>query len=421
MDLIPFRATRFVQDVVGDLASVTALPEEHPKDGGRPAGPVSPYNVRQIIQPDADTSAEAARNAGARVTLRRWLSEGVLATDAEPALYVYDQTEAGTVIQRGLIGALKVSDDPSSGVLPHEEHFAASIPDRADSMRTASANMEPIFCVYQGGGAASELVDEVADGRRPMVRVTTEDGRTHRLWRITEESAHAAIAADLRDRAALIADGHHRYAAYQRLRAEHAEDEAWHYGLALLVDSAVYPPRLRAIHRVLPGLPFPEAVERAKSVCRVQETPREFESALRVLESTTGDGISFLISDGDRHFLMQDVDRLAIERAMSGATPREWRNLDSAILHHVFIELVWDHSGESDIAYVHGAREAVDQARRNNGTAVVLRPPDFSDVRAIAMAGGRVPYKSTSFDPKPRSGFVLRVLGEPPTEERSDG
>ncbi|MGW4162022.1 DUF1015 family protein [Streptomyces sp. NPDC004788] len=407
MDLIPFRATRFVQDVVGDLASVTALPEEHPKDGSRP---VSPYNVRQIIQPDADISAEAGRNAGARVTLRRWLSEGVLATDAEPALFVYDQTEAGSVIQRGLIGALHVSDDPSSGVLPHEEHFAASIPDRAEFIRTASADMEPIFCVYEGGGAASEVVDAVADRRRPLVRVTTEDGRTHRLWRITDRAAHATIAQDLRHRAGLIADGHHRYAAYQRLRAEHAQDEAWHYGLALLVDSAAYPPRLRAIHRVLPDLSLAEAVERAKGVCRVQETPREFESALRLLEYTPPDGISFLISDGDRHFLVTDVDRLAIELAMSGAAPPEWRNLDSAILHTLFIEVVWDHSDDSDIAYVHGAREAVDRARRKNGTAVVLKPPDFSDVRAIAMAGGRVPYKSTSFDPKPRSGFVLRML-----------
>ena len=47
----------------------------------------------------------------------------------------------------------------------------------------------------------------------------TDDGITHRLWRLTDPAGTAAIAADLAGRTALIADGHHRYAAYRELRA----------------------------------------------------------------------------------------------------------------------------------------------------------------------------------------------------------
>ncbi|WP_345409245.1 DUF1015 family protein [Nonomuraea salmonea] len=58
-----------------------------------------------------------------------------------------------------------------------------------------------------------------------------------------------------------MADGHHRYATYRVLqRQERATREApaagpWDFGLALLVDSGAYPPDLKAIHRVIPGLP----------------------------------------------------------------------------------------------------------------------------------------------------------------------
>ena len=107
--------------------------------------------------------------------------------------------------------------------------------------------------------------------------VTTEDGITHRLWRLGDPGEQAAIAADLSGRRALIADGHHRYAAYLELQAEMRAaglgTGPWDYGLAFLVDSAAYPPRLGAIHRVLPGLPPERAAELAKAAFTVQDLP----------------------------------------------------------------------------------------------------------------------------------------------------
>ena len=48
-----------------------------------------PHNIVRLILPQADTPA--ARNEQAADTLRRWLAEGILAADPEPALYVYEQ------------------------------------------------------------------------------------------------------------------------------------------------------------------------------------------------------------------------------------------------------------------------------------------------------------------------------------------
>jgi uncharacterized protein (DUF1015 family) len=56
----------------------------------------------------------------------------------------------------------------------------------------------------------------------------------------------------------------------------------------------------------------------------------------------------------------------------------------------------------------HDPLAAVRLARQHGGTAVLLRPLPAEDILAVASAGERVPRKSTSFGPKPRTGLVIR-------------
>jgi len=54
------------------------------------------------------------------------------------------------------------------------------------------------------------------------------------------------------------------------------------------------------------------------------------------------------------------------------------------------------------------AAAAVEAARQARGTAVICNPATAADVRAVAENGERMPRKSTSFGPKPRTGLVMR-------------
>ncbi|MFC7099072.1 DUF1015 domain-containing protein [Nonomuraea rubra] len=156
----------------------------------------------------------------ARDTLTEWLDTGVLVPDDVPALYVYEQS-GPDVLQRGLIGDVGLADPGQRIILPHEDVFPGPIADRLALMSTTQANLEPIFLLYDGGnGTATQLVDEVAANRRPLISARTEDGLTHRLWAITAPEEIAAINADLHHRQALIADGHHRYATYRVLQRQ---------------------------------------------------------------------------------------------------------------------------------------------------------------------------------------------------------
>src|SRR6185312_8322210 len=185
---------------------------------------------------------------------------------------------------RGLVGAVELRDPADGVILPHENTMAGPVADRLALMSATEANVEPIYLVYDGAGRASELVATV-DRDEPLARTVTPDGIRHTLWAITDRAALADIRADLANRRALIADGHHRYATYrelqQRLRSERGAGP-WDFGLTLLVDSTNYGPQVHAIHRVLPGRSLAELIDEATAAGLSADDVENGEAGLEV-------------------------------------------------------------------------------------------------------------------------------------------
>lgn len=416
--LRPFHGVRFTVD---DLAKVTSPPYDLIDEAGaRELLDTHPNNVVRLILPGTDRQ----RYAEARKTLQEWLSSGVLATDETPALYVYEQS-GPEILQRGLIGDVGLAAPERQIVLPHENVMPGPVADRLALMRTTEANLEPIFLLYDGaGGDTTRLVDKIAASRPPLAEARTGDGVRHRLWAVTDAGELASINADLRPRQALIADGHHRYATYLALQREQRKPDKtvtpvkpvelgpWDFGLALLVDSSTYPPDLKAIHRVIPDLPLKEAVSRATGSWRVREHA-DLAEGLAALEETTGP--AYLLSDGHLTHLLTDPDPDQLAHALPADRSAGWRALNTSILAEFLLPKVWGMSDDEHSVRVvhHDPEAAVRLARATGGTAVLLRPLAVDEVLAVAAGGERVPRKSTSFGPKPRTGLVLRLLTSP--------
>lgn len=392
--LRPFHGVRFA---VADPAQVTSPPYDLISDTdvkellGR-----HPNNVVRLIL------ASDGRYDTARDTLREWLDSGVLVTDPQPALYVYEQ-RGPSVLQRGVIGDIGLNP---GAVLPHEDVMPGPVADRLALMSTTQANLEPIFLLLSGGLSLDM-------SHTPLVDAVTPDDVRHRLWAITDPAEIAAVNAGLRGRRALIADGHHRYATYRELqkreRAAGRGSGPWDFGLALLVDSAAYPPTLKAIHRVIPGLPLAEAVARAKGSWRVRDLG-SLPEALAALDAAPDP--AFLLSGEGGFHLMTDPDPLQLTNAARHDRSARWNALNTAVLTEFVLPKVWGmRDNERTVRIVHhDPAEAVRQAARTGGTAVILKPLAVEDVLAVAEAGERVPRKSTSFGPKPRTGLVFRTF-----------
>ncbi|MFF8675414.1 DUF1015 family protein [Streptomyces sp. NPDC015242] len=414
LELTPFRGLRYDPDRVGSLAAVTSPPYDvvvRP-DGLHHLESSDPHNIVRLILPQAATPG--ARNEQAAQTLRRWLAEGVLTTDPEPCLYVYEQRDGHGMLQRGVIGALRVSDPAEQVVLPHEDVMPHVVADRAALMRATSANLEPLLLTYRGddtSATTADLIERTAD-RPPLLATTTEDGFSHRLWALTDPAELTIVRRDLARHQALIADGHHRWATYRRLRTEHPSPSPWDHGLVLLVDTARYPLRVRAIHRLLHGLPVAQALTALDGRFRVRRLDVPLPEALEALADAACAGNAFLLAGDGSFHLVDRPDPELLSRTIPADRPAAWRTLDATVLHATLLEHVWRIPEDSPdrIAYIHDTAATVAKAERDGGTAVLMHPVREEVVRDLARQGVTMPRKSTSFGPKPATGLVLRAL-----------
>jgi uncharacterized protein (DUF1015 family) len=438
--LAPFRGIRYAQDRVSGLAEVTSPPYDVIiRDKEDQLMAADPHNVVRLILPRQAGGRPGEEYQHAATSLRRWQEDRILVTDPAPALYVYEQASAGAApawVQRGLIGALGLVPPDAGIVLPHEDVAPGPVAGRLALMEATQANLEPIFLLYEGindagssagprgpgdqPGAAARIVTETAT-REPLIETTTSDGLRHKLWAVTDSADLKAIAADLAPRKALIADGHHRYAAYRQLQARRHQagdgQGPWDYGLALLVDSASYPPQIGAIHRVIPRLDVQHAVKLAApafAVRRVPGRPGELPAALSALAEASGDGPAFVLAGDDSAYLISHPDPAQVGAVMPTGRSAAWRGLPAAILQELLITTLWQLTDDDESVQVvhHDAEAAVRAAHAAGGTAVLCSPMSPSEVYAVAARGERVPRKSTSFAPKPRTGLVLRSFAQ---------
>ncbi len=434
--LVPFRGIRYARDRISGIANVTSPPYDVISGGILDhLRAADPHNVVRLILPGEHPDASKA----AAGLLREWLSSGVLIRDRTPAVYLYEQSmgepEGSGWLQRGIVALVELGAPETAGILPHEGVMPGPVAGRRELMEATQANLEPIFLIYDGDEnhsgqrnrpTAAEIIERVAAERAPLVTVTTEDGVTHRLWRIGDLSEQAMIAADLGGRRALIADGHHRYAAYlglqTEMRASGLGAGPWDYGLAFLVDSAAYPPQLGAIHRVLPYLPPERAAELAGAAFTVQDLPAglSLDDAHRQLAVAGLEGTAFLLAggpSGDPVFrLLSNPDPAQVAASMPPGTSAAWQSLDASVLQQLLIGRLWGISdNEREVLVDHDAADALRTVTEgpggSGGTAVISNPVSFQDVISIAAQGERVPRKSTSFGPKPRTGLILRTFG----------
>ena len=139
------------------LAEVTSPPYDViAQDTAQQLRDADPHNVVRLILPRQDPSRPGEEYHDAARLLADWRREGILVAGDEPALYVYEQRVTGTagqegVLQRGLIGAVRLAPDPARIVLPHEDVMPGPVRGRRQLMEATQANLEPIFLLYEGG------------------------------------------------------------------------------------------------------------------------------------------------------------------------------------------------------------------------------------------------------------------------------
>ena len=414
-DVRPFNALHYVPDKVGSIADVAAPPYDVIDDERRAALlSRSPFNVVEVDLPRGDDPyGHAAR------TLESWTGDGILASDPDPAVWAltqeYSAPDGSRRTRHGILARIRVEEYGPGRVRPHERTQPGPKRDRLELTRATRHNLSPIFALSTEDAWADVEAQTAAD---PWAEVSDDDGTVHRIWRVSDPDAHAAVASTLAPAELLIADGHHRYETARAYMEEIGGEGAHCYTLACLTGLGDPGLTVFPTHRLLSGLADdPEAQQRLGS--GLKELFEVEEVATEDLDPEGEEGIGvfgYIDSHLRQGFRLRLKDTAELDRLLDGR-PQAYRRIDAVILEALVLKGVLGLT-EEDIAAKRGVgyTKSVDEslAVLEDGAydaAFILRPTPVDAVREVAAEGETMPPKSTYFFPKLLSGLVFNPLG----------
>ncbi len=404
----PFRAYRPKAGLAEKVASVPY--DVINTQEARQMAEGNPYSFLHVGRPEIDLP-EGVDEHDDRVyamgvsNLKRFIAEGTLVQDDQPCLYVYQQ-KMGDHVQAGLVCLCSVKEYEQDLIKKHEYTRKDKEDDRTRHVTEQGANAEPVFLTYRAVPYIDHVVDNVRKGA-PDIDIVTPDGIGHTVWTIRDEVIIGELVAFFNGVPALyIADGHHRTAAairYGQARRAATPDptgeEPFEYFMAV-----VFP------HDQLKIMDYNRVVKDLNGL-----SPEAF--LAKVAERFDIAPAAQAKPEGPTQFGMYFQGRWHRLTAKPGTYPAEdpVKSLDVSILQDNLLGPILgiqDPRTDKRIDFVGGIRgtQALEQ-RVQEGWAVAfaMYPTSLNQLMAVSDAGQIMPPKSTWFEPKLRSGLLVRI------------
>jgi uncharacterized protein (DUF1015 family) len=415
-DVQPLRALHYDPAVAGPLQDVVAPPYDVIDASQRAElSARSPFNVVGVDLPKGEPDPYAA----ARELLESWQLQRAVVRDDEPALWAHSQDYTGPDdtrrTRRGFFCRVRIEGYGPGRVRPHERTHPGPKEDRLRLTRATRANISPIFSLFSDPINAAWEALEPFTTAKPWGEVTDADDTVHRLWRVSDAQAIAAVQAATRDAELLIADGHHRYETMQAYADEIGGDGEHRYILMCLV--ALQDPGLT----VFPTHRLVNQLDEAKWATLAQTLERDFqidEVPFAQAAPAPGDGplqLGYVNSRDERAYRLTLKDQAIADAALSGHSDA-YRHLDTGVLETLLLKSALGLS-DDDISHFNGLFYARDTdealAKVRSGeydAAFLMRPTPISQVRDVAAEGENMPPKSTYFFPKLLTGLLFNPL-----------
>ena len=372
----------------------------------------NPVSFLHVVKAEIDLDPTDAANpemvyARSATNFHKMVGDGVMVQDERPSFYIYRLT-MGAHVQYGLAVGCSVDEYVEGTIKKHEFTRRDKEDDRARHMEVLGINAGPVLFTHRTNEAVRAIVNGIVETGEPDVEFTADDGIGHAVWVVDGEEDIAAIQEAFADIDAIyVADGHHRTASAHRVRdimrernPDHTGDEAYNHFLAVVFQEDEL--KLMGYHRVvadLNGLSSEDYLAKVRDIFEVEETDTPEPAGHRQWGMYL-DGQWYRITAREGSFPAGDPVK----------------GLDAAILQDLLLEPVLgigDPRKDPRIDFVGGSRGTGELERRcglDMKVAFAFAPASVGQIMAVADAGAVMPPKSTWFEPKLRSGLLVRSL-----------
>jgi uncharacterized protein (DUF1015 family) len=440
-EILPFRALRYDTRRIPDLSAVVTQPYDKisPEMQARYYG-LSPFNLVRIIRGRALPQDRPGDNVYVRAVrdFRAWIKVGVLTSEPQAAIYPYYQDyevpgEPGRrKVRRGLIALLRLEDYSARVVHRHEETLSGPKADRLELLKATRAHFGQIFMLYSDPTGLIEALLAAPTTERPWEQVTDEYGTRHTVWRVADSGIINELAAAMRDKRLVIADGHHRYEtalAYRNYCRETGRDDGRaEYVMVTLVRMETEGLAILPTHRLVHNLPHFDWTKFSADARAIfdwedvavagpaSEWTGRFLAGLR--EPGGGQPSMGAYAGPGKLALLRLRPDFDLGRVLADLAPT-LRRLDVVLLHRLVLERLLGITGqavreEKNLSYFRDPVLACEAVEQGKGQVVfLLTPTPVEAVHANALADCPMPQKSTDFYPKLLSGLTIYWLDNP--------
>jgi len=448
--VFPFRGVRYDVSVAGDLSKVVTQPYDKIDAAVMDKYyALSEYNFTRVIKAKEKPGDDEYVNmySRAREYLKDWMAKGVLKRDEKPALYVYHQVyrvEGETKTRKGFVGAIETKRF-GEGVKAHEKTLEGPKADRLNLMRATFSNTGQIFMLYSDPALViSGILDNAIAGREPDARATDDLGENHLLWVVSDPDVCSKVCKAMEDKELFVADGHHRYETACNFFEEKALEgyicdgnENIHNVMLTMVNMDETGLTILPTHRLIFGIedfnPIRFLTEAKMhfdvTTWRFSEHGGESEARKKFFAQMDAKAesaaLGFYAHGEDAYYLLEFNDPKMMDDVLDGRKDEDgnpivfspdYKKLDAAILHALLEKFfgIDDDAlkAQTNVNYVRGRDEAIERVDNIEKYQCVflMNPTLIDEVKKVAMAGERMPQKSTDFYPKLLSGMVMNKM-----------
>lgn len=422
----PFAAVRPTASVA---AQVAALPYDvYDRAEAVAAVDGEPLSFLNIDRPETQFSADVDMYAPEVYAKARELfdarrADGTFVTEPAPCFYLYELT-MNERSQTGVVACCAIDDYLENVIKKHENTLEKKELDRIRHIDALDAQTGPIFLTYRDSDAIDILVAAVKK-TAPLYDFASEDGVTHRVWRMAAASEETAcsqayaglVAAFAKVPCAYIADGHHRAASAVKVGLARREanpgydgTEEFNYFMSVLFPASQL--SILAYNRVvrdLNGLTKDEFLNALAGENGPFEIIHTQESQLEPIDK-----------GAVGMYLDREWYGLGVKPEFESSDPVD--GLDVSILQEKVLAPILgigDPRTDERIEFVGGIRGLRELERkvnridaRGDGPAVAFAmfPTSIDELLNVADAGRLMPPKSTWFEPKLRSGLFAHLI-----------
>ena len=388
----------------------------------------SENNIIRLELPVGETAYDDAGKL-----YKEWRKEGILAPDETDGIYVYEEefTAYGETKKiKGIFVRVKLCEFSENVVLPHEETLSKAKTDRFNLMSATFCNFSPIYSMYTDAervisGKVADLTSGKAD-----IEFTAGDGVIQRIWKIEKGAETDFIEKAFENKQLFIADGHHRYETGLNFKKKLIADgiikddeHAGNYIMMMLIDMendglVVFP-----THRMIKGLEgFDEnaALEKISEYFDVSDIEKD--KVESTLMSLTHKKAYVMCRKEGKFSLLVLKDTPEVKAALDELNPGKsdaYKGLDVTVLHSLILEKLFGIDKENmanqiNLRYTRDFAEAVEAVESDEyNCSFILNSTKVSEIKDVALAGEKMPQKSTYFYPKLITGLVMNQLVEP--------